>query len=219
MTRTSLSTGVLAFILIVSLFIPAIGQNGNEEGVQSATEEEFTKIQEEVEALRKTINELSSTNQGQNQELEANRTAIDQLKKDQKSLQGSLSDLEETVMNRETKLDRISSLNQRTGNLENRMKKLVDELGELDQRISSDGQEVAELKSSFRSLQEEVSNLSDELSDVESSLTEVRKNSFDNEKKLADLEETYRASARRNLLVAASGIVVGLAGLTLFWAS
>lgn len=223
MTRTSFRTGILLCILTLSLlFVPAFGQESSEDGTQAVTEGELEKIQEEVEGLREKLNELSARNEDLDEGLETNLAAVDELKEDQESLENSFASMEETVKDRETELDRVSSLEASVESLENKMEKLVDELGGLDQSTSNNEErleDLADLEDSHKSLREEVSDLSDEINEVKSSLTKVRENTLDNERKLASLEETYRASTRRNLLVAASGIAIGLAGLTLFWAT
>ncbi len=219
MTGITFRTGLVFSILLLVLFVPAFGQEGAEGTEQPLTAEEFEALQERVSQLEETINELAAQKDELRKDVSSNQQALDSVEAGQTEMTENLKGLEETVESQGSELDKVAELDERVSNLENKVKKLVGELGRLTGVDNSQEEKLSELEVNYSSVRGKVSSLEGELGDLESSLAKLRENTFENEKRLANFEETYRASARRNLLVAASGIVVGLVGLTLFWAS
>lgn len=211
--------GLILSILVLVLFVPAIGQEGAEDANQAVNPSDFEALKTRVSQLEEKLNNLTAENEGLRGIISSTQESVDSVEKNQSEIQETLSGLEDTVKNQGNQLEKISDLSERINNLENKVKKLVAELGSLNQKNSSNKEQLSQLEGKYNSAFGDISDLKGDLNDFESSLTKLRERTFDNEKKLANLQETYRASARRNLLVAASGIVVGLVGLTLFWAS
>ncbi len=219
MTGISLRTGFILSILLLILFVPAIGQEGDGETGQSVTSQEFESLKERIDQLEGKIEGLVAESNDLNEAVSSNQKSLNSVKTGQSEMSKDLKGLENTVKNHGKELDKVAELNERVSNLENKLKKLVGELGRLNGVDNSQGETLSSLEKNYNSIERKLSSLEEDLSGFESSLTKLRENTFENEKRLASFEETYRASARRNLLVAASGIVVGLVGLTLFWAS
>jgi len=219
LTGISFRTGLVFTVLLLVLFVPAFGQEGADGTDQTFNAEEFEALKERVSQLEKEISDLAAKDNELRKDVTSNKQSLDSLEAGQSEMNESLKGLEETVKSQGSELDKVAELNERVSNLENKVKKLVGELGRLTGVDNSQEEKLSELEVNYNSLRGKINSLEGELGDLESSLAKLRENTFENEKRLANFEETYKASARRNLLVAASGIVVGLVGLTLFWAS
>ncbi|MFB6214710.1 MAG: hypothetical protein ABEI54_02470 [Candidatus Bipolaricaulia bacterium] len=101
--------------------------------------------------------------------------------------------------------------------LRTRVNNLEGKVEELTQEISSEGGKESKLTEELRSVRNELAEVRTSIDEIKNNLKNIRENTFDNEKSLSALQEDYEASARRNLLVAASGIVIGLVAITLYW--
>lgn len=110
-------------------------------------------------------------------------------------------------------VEEIDQLRKRIVSLEESVK----ELEKLRSEASDGGRSAGDLAEELRPIRNDLTGLRTDLVEIEDNLKNIRENTFENEKRLATIEENYKASARRNLLVAASGIVVGLIAVTLYW--
>lgn len=218
MTNVSVKAGLVLFVLILFLTLPAFAQDQTEEEVSSVSEKEIDKLRQEVNKLGEQLEALSSEKEKLEEGVATNQTSIAELKKTQKDILSSVEKLQESLKSQEDRLAKLAKLEGELATLQGDMRGLVNELDRLDQGAAGEGEKIRELENGYESLLEETKGIREEVAGIGDNLKNIRENSFDNEKKLADIEEEYQASARRNLLFAATGIVVGLLGIALYWA-
>ncbi|MBS3740178.1 hypothetical protein KGY47_02255 [Candidatus Bipolaricaulota bacterium] len=218
MTSISTRAGLFLFVLMLLLTLPAFAQDQAEEEAPSVTEEEIAKLREEVKGLGDQLEALSSDKGELEEQVATNQASIAELKQTQKDILSSVDNLRESLKSQEDQLEKLSKLERVLAALQGDMKSLTNKLDRLDQGAAGEQEKIRELENNYKSLLEETQEVRKELSGIGDNLKNIRENSFDNEKKLADIEEEYQASARRNLLFAATGIVVGLLGIALYWA-
>ena len=217
MTRLPIKTGAVILALLFALGLAVFAQEEGDEPA-SVTVEEFNQLEETVDGLENRIEELASDTEGLNKNVNANQSAISELKGEQAKISDSLASLRDTVSEGKSQWESIPEIDKEINNLQGRMGKLVSELDKLDRQAADEGQKVGDLTEEIGSVSDELTEVRKDLVEIKDNLKNIRENTFDNERRLAALEEDYKASARRNLLVAASGIVIGLVAITLYWA-
>jgi len=217
LTRLPVKTGA---VILVLLFALGLGVLAQEEGEDPATitQDEFNQLKEKVDSLEKNVEELASLSEGLDQTVKSNQSAIAGLEEEQALISDSVTSIQNTLSENEDQWARIPELDSELKNLQGRFGKLVGELNKLDREADDEGQKVGELTEEVGSVSDELTEVRKDLAEIKENLKNIRENTFDNERRLENLEEDYKASARRNLLVAAGGIVIGLVAITLYWA-
>ncbi|MCF7890806.1 hypothetical protein K9M78_06260 [Candidatus Bipolaricaulota bacterium] len=214
MTRIPIRAGAIIFVLVLALAFPVLAQGQGDEAVAP---EDFDQLRKRVDSLEGKVEELASASDRLDEVASSNESSIYSLKEEQAKIADSLASLRNIVSEGQEKWGSIPELRKDLETLQGRVEKLVSELGKINQETSDEARKTSELADELRSVRNDLAGVRTDIVEIKDNLKNIRENTFDNEKRLADLQESYQASARRNLLVAASGIVIGLVAITLYW--
>jgi len=96
LTNVSVKAGLVLFVLILFLTLPAFAQDQAEEEVSSVSEKEIDKLRQEVDKLGEQLEALSSEKEKLEEGVATNQTSIAELKKTQKDILRSVEKLQES---------------------------------------------------------------------------------------------------------------------------
>ncbi len=207
-----------AFLLMAVLLFAstvAIAQETATTEEPEVTEEMIADLESQISDLKAQLEELRASEEELQGKVESNGSSIAALEKKESEVSAEVDKLKGTVEDQD-----VPGLRKELTNLTKGVESMNGKLNRLKAEADERDKVIGDLSSDLKSTGSELNQLekiNSTLEELESNLQNVRESAFNNERRLASLEKTYEDSARRNLLVAASGIVVGLLAITLHW--